>query len=148
MAAKQPELDPNNPQRKGNESTTSTDMTTTSQINGEVNIANLYPEYKDKPAVQVENPYTINGGGCMKEYNFMSYPRDFQIRGKNPLDAMRNGLIKLGNEDVDIYNQRKKMIVNIQKKSANRANKLHKFMIKIYRIDHPVYKYKLEFYKI
>lgn len=147
MSRKQPELDPNNPQKEGHEATTSTDMTTTSQINGELNIANLYPEFKDNPAVHVENPYTINGG-CMKQYNFMSNLREFQINGKNPLDAIRNGLIKLGNENLDIYNRRKRMTVNIQKNSANRTNKLHKFMIKIYRIEHPVYKYKLEFYKI
>lgn len=151
MSRKQPELDPNNPQKQGQESASSTSLTTTNQINGEINIANLYPQFKDKPAVLIENPYTINGGGCMNQYNFMSNSRKFQINGKNPLDAIRNGLIKLGNEDVDIYNQRKKMMINIQKQSANRknsTNKLHKFMIKIYRIEHPVYKYKLEFYKI
>lgn len=148
MSTKQPELDPNNPQKQGQESASSTNSTTTNQINGEINIANLYPQFKEKPAVPVENPYTINGGGSMKQYQFMSHPGKFQIHGKNPLDAIRNGLIKLENEDVDIYNRRKKMMINIQKNNVNRTNKLHKFMIKIYRIDHPVYKYKLEFYKI
>lgn len=146
MSRQEPQLDPDNPQKKGNEATSSTDMTTTNQLNGELNIDKLYPEVKDTQTVIYENPYTINGGGNMCQYKFMSKPGKFSIQGRNPLDALRNGLAKLESENKDIYNQRKQISVNLIKESK-RANKLHKFMVKIFRIDHPVYKYKIELWK-
>ena len=77
----------------------------------------------------------------------MSKPGQFPIHGKNPLDALRNGLAKLESENRNIYNRRKQISVNLQKESDNRENKLHKFMVKIYKIDHPVYRYKIELWK-
>ena len=146
MSRKEPELNPEDPQKKGNEASASTDATTSNQITGILNIDKLYP---DKPIlIHYENPYTINGGGagCMKQYRFMSKPRQFSVHGRNPMDALRNGLEKLENEDGDIYNRRKQISVNLQRES-NRANKIHKFMVKIFRINHPVYRYKIELWK-
>ena len=77
----------------------------------------------------------------------MSKPGKFGIQGKNPIDALRNGLVKLENENNNIYNQRKQITVNLQKE-GNRINKLHKFMVKIYRINHPVYRYKIELWQL
>jgi hypothetical protein len=146
MSKKEPELSPEDPQRKGNDQIVSTDSTAINQTNGELNIDKLYPNTKTL-AVLYENPYTINGGGCMKQYRFMSKPGEFQIPGRNPIDALRNGLAKLENENGDIYNRRRQISVNLQRESNNRANKLHKFMVKIFRIDHPVYRYKIELWK-
>jgi len=147
MSRKEPELYPDDPQKKGNDASNSTNMTATKQLNGELNIDKLYPEFSDKPAVLYENPYTINGGS-MRRYNFISKPGQFSIHGKNPLDALRNGLSKLETENRNIYNQRKQISVNLQKENSNRENKLHKFMVKIYKIDNPVYRYKIELWKI
>jgi hypothetical protein len=147
MSRKEPELSPEDPQKKGHDAMNSTNMTTNNQLNGELNIDKLYPELRSKPAVLYENPYTINGGGIMKPYHFMSKPGQFQIHGRNPLDALRNGLEKLENENRNIYNKRKQISVNLQKENNNRENKLHKFMVKIFKIDHPVYRYKIELWK-
>lgn len=147
MSRKEPQLNPEDPQKKGAESSTSTDMTAVNQVNGELNIDKLYPDVKP-PIVQYENPYTINGGGkCMNQYRFMSKPGYFPIQGRNPLDALRNGLLKLENDNRNIYNTRKQISVNLQKEDSNRVNKIHKFMVKIYKIDHPVYNYKIELWK-
>lgn len=144
MSRKEPELNPEDPQKKGNEASASTDATTTNQITGILNIDKLY---QDKPIlIHYENPYTINGGGYMKQYRFISKPGKFSIQGRNPMDALRNGLEKLENENGDIYNRRRQISVNLQRES-NRENKLHKFMIKIFRINHPVYRYKIELWK-
>jgi hypothetical protein len=146
MSKIEPHLNPDDPQRKGNEAINSTGTTTTNQLNGELNIDKLYPEIKDVVVVQYENPFSVNGGGCMKQYHFMSKPGNFPIYGKNPIDALRNGLNKLENNDRNIYNNRRQITVNLQRNS-NRANKQHKFMVKIFKIDHPVYKYKIEIWK-
>ena len=144
MSRKEPELNPDDPQRKGNDAATASDMTTTNQVTGILNIDKLYP---DKPnVIPYQNPYTIQGGGYMRKYKFISKPGQFSVQGRNPIDALRNGLAKLENENGDIYNQRKQITVNLQGES-NRTNKLHKFMVKIFRIDHPVYKYKIEIWK-
>jgi hypothetical protein len=147
MSRKEPQLNPEDPQKKGNDSINSTSMTTTNELNGELNIDKLYPEIKDKIVVPYENPYTINGGGYIKQYHFISKPGQFLINGRNPVEALRNGLEKLEKEDGNIYNRRKQMTVNLQRES-NRSNKLHKFIVKIFRIEHPVYKYKIEIWKI
>jgi hypothetical protein len=147
MSRKEPQLNPEDPQRLGNDSVNSTDMTTTNQLNGELNIDKLYPEVKDTQTIFYENPYIINGGGYMHQFRFISKPGQFSIQGRNPLDALKNGLARLENENRDIYNQKKRITVNLQKISNNRANKPHKFMVKIFRIDHPVYKYKIEIWK-
>jgi hypothetical protein len=147
MSRKEPQLNPEDPQQKGNEATSSTDMTATNQLNGELNIDKLYPEVKDTQTIIYENPYTINGGGYMPQFRFISKPGKFSIQGRNLLDALKNGLTKLENENRDIYNQKKKISVNLQKISINRENKIHKFMVKIFRIEHPVYKYKIEIWK-
>ena len=146
MSRVQPAMSPEDPQQKGADAMSSTDKTATEQINGSINIDKLYPDIRP-PVVQYESPFTINGGGCMKQYRFMSKPGEFPIPGRNPIDALRNGLAKLENENGDIYNRRKQITVNLQKESNNRANKLHKFMVKIFRIDHPVYRYKIELWK-
>jgi len=146
MSRAEPELSPEDPQKKGNDAVASTDMTTTNQANGELNIDKLYPDTKP-PAVLYESPYTVNGGGFIRKYRFMSKPGQFPIHGRNPLDALRNGLVKLESENRNIYNRRKQISVNLQKESDNRENKLHKFMVKIYKIDHPVYRYKIELWK-
>ena len=41
---------------------------------------------------------------------------------------------------------KKQISVNLQSES-NRSNKLHKLMVKIFKIDHPVYRYKIELWK-
>jgi hypothetical protein len=146
MSRVQPAMSPEDPQKKGADEISSTDKTATEQINGSINIDKLYPDTKPV-IVPYESPFTINGGGCMKQYRFMSKPGEFQIPGRNPIDALRNGLAKLENENGDIYNRRKQITVNLQRESNNRANKLHKFMVKIFRIDHPVYRYKIELWK-
>jgi hypothetical protein len=144
MSRKEPELNPDDPQRKGNDAAIASDMTTTNQVTGILNIDKLYP---DKPnVIPYQNPYTIQGGGYMRKYKFISKPGQFSVQGRNPIDALRNGLEKLENENGDIYNQRKQITVNLQGES-NRTNKLHKFMVKIFRIDHPVYRYKIELWK-
>ena len=140
---KQPELSPENPQKKGEDQASSTHSTITNQINGEANVKNLYPEIVDYPIIVPDNPYTINGG-CNRKYNFLSKNNSFQINGKSHLDAIRNGFIKLSIENSDIYN-RKRMTVNLQN---NRSTKLHKYLIKIIPIHHPLYKYKIEFYLV
>ena len=89
----------------------------------------------------------LDNSNAYKQYRFMSKPGEFPIPGRNPIDALRNGLAKLENENGDIYNRRKQITVNLQKENNNRANKLHKFMVKIFRIDHPVYRYKIELWK-
>lgn len=147
MSRKEPQLNPDNPQKKGNDQMTSTDMTTTNQLNGELNIDNLYPQIKPVQAVVYENPFTINGGSHRK-YNFISKQGKFPIHGRTPIDALRNGLEKLENENQNIYKNRKQISVNLQKESNNRSNKLHKFMVKIFRINHPVYRYKIEIWKL
>ena len=147
MSRKEPELNPEDPQKKGNDAVNSTSATTINQLNGELNIDKLYPEVKDIKIAPYENPYTIKGGGNISKYRFITKTGDFLIPGRNPMDALRNGLEKLENENKNIYNQRKKITVNLQKYSE-RANKLHKFMVKIFRIDHPVYKYKIEIWKL
>jgi|688.fasta_scaffold329398_1 hypothetical protein len=147
MSRTEPELNPENPQKKGNDAMNSTSMTTTNEINGGLNIDKLYPEIKDKKIVPYENPYTIQGGGKKNEYRFISKPGDFFIPGRNPMDALRNGLEKLENQNKNIYNQSKKITINLQKNSK-RANKIHKFMVKIFRIEHPIYKYKIEIWKL
>jgi hypothetical protein len=145
MSRKEPSMDPDNPQRRGAEASSATDATAIDQANGELNIDKLFP---NKPPVpQYESPYTVNGGSCMKKYRFISKPGEFSIPGRNPIDALRNGLTKLENENGDIYNRRKQISVNLQRESNNRGNKLHKFMVKIFRIDHPVYRYKIELWK-
>lgn len=147
MSRREPQLNPEDPQKKGNDAATSTDMTAVNQVNGELNIDKLYPDTMP-PVSQYENPFTINGGGkSMKQYRFMSKPGYFPIHGRNPLDALRNGLAKLENDNQNIYNTRKKISVNLQKEDSNRVNKIHKFMVKIYKIDHPVYRYKIELWK-
>lgn len=146
MSRVQPAMSPEDPQKKGADAMSSTDKTATEQVNGSINIDKLYPDTKP-PIVPHESPFNINGGGCMKQYRFMSKPGEFPIPGRNPIDALRNGLAKLENENGDIYNRRKQITVNLQKESNNRANKLHKFMVKIFRIDHPVYRYKIELWK-
>ena len=146
MSRVQPAMSPEDPQKKGADEISSTDKTATEQINGSINIDKLYPDTKPV-IVPYESPFTINGGGCMKQYRFMSKPGEFPIPGRNPIDALRNGLAKLENENGDIYNRRKQITVNLQRESNNRANKLHKFMVKIFRIDHPVYRYKIELWK-
>lgn len=146
MSNIEPELNPDDPQKKGNEASSSADASAGNQSNGILNIDKLYP---DKPIlIPYQNPYSINGGGGgnMKQYRFISKPGKFLIHGRNPMDALRNGLDKLENENGDIYNRRRQITVNLQKES-NRENKLHKFMIKIFRIDHPVYRYKIELWK-
>jgi hypothetical protein len=77
----------------------------------------------------------------------MSKPGDFPIFGRSPIDALRNGLQKLEEDNKNIYNQRKQITVNLQKEGNNMTNKLHKYMVKIFRIDHPVYRYKIELWK-
>ena len=146
MSRVQPAMSPEDPQKKGADAMSSTDKTATEQVNGSINIDKLYPDTKP-PIVPYESPFNINGGGCMKQYRFMSKPGEFPIPGRNPIDALRNGLAKLENENGDIYNRRKQITVNLQKESNNRANKQHKFMVKIFRIDHPVYRYKIELWK-
>jgi hypothetical protein len=144
MSRKEPELNPDDPQKKGNDAAATSDMTTTNQVTGILNIDKLYP---DKPiTTPYYNPYTIQGGGYMRKYKFISKPGQFSVQGRNTIDALRNGLAKLENENGDIYNQRKQITVNLQRES-NRTNKLHKFMVKIFRIDHPVYRYKIELWK-
>jgi len=145
MSIIQPELNPENPQKIGIDEADATDQTTANLINGNLGIDKLYPDTKSF-VIQYENPYTINGGSSI-QYRFMSKPGKFLIHGRNPMDALRNGLEKLENENRDIYNQIKKITVNLQRESNNRANKLHKFMVKIFRIDHPVYRYKIELWK-
>jgi hypothetical protein len=146
MSRIQPAIDPENPQKKGAEAMASTDATAVNQANGELNIEKLYPDTRP-PVIQYENPYTVNGGGGMKKYRFISKPGEFPIKGRNPMDALRNGLAKLENENGDIYNRRKQITVNLQRENNNRTNKLHKFMVKIFRIDHPVYRYKIELWR-
>jgi hypothetical protein len=146
MSRKEPQLNPEDSQKKGNDAINSTDITTTNQMNGELNIEKLYPDTKPIE-VQYENPYTINGGGHMRNYNFISKSGQFQIHGRNPIDALRNGLTKMENANKDIYKNKRQISVNLQKESNNRNNKLHKFMVKIFRINHPVYKYKIELWK-
>ena len=140
MSRKEPAMSPEDPQKKGDDAISSTDKTVTEQINGSINIDKLYPDIRP-PVVQYESPFTI------KQYRFMSKPREFPIPGRSPIDALRNGLVKLENENGDIYNRRKQITVNLQRENNNRANKLHKFMVKIFRIDHPVYRYKIELWK-
>jgi hypothetical protein len=146
MSRKEPQLNPEDSQKKGNDAINSTDITTTNQMNGELNIEKLYPDTKPIE-VQYENPYTINGGGHMRNYNFISKSGQFQIHGRNPIDALRNGLTKMENSNKDIYKNKRQISVNLQKESNNRNNKLHKFMVKIFRINDPVYKYKIELWK-
>jgi len=146
MSKKEPLLGPENPQKLGSDEISSTDKSTTDQVNGSINIERLFPDTRPPP-VPFVNPYSVNGGGCMKQYRFISKPGDFPIYGKNPIDALQNGLTKLENENGDIYNRRKQITVNLQRESKNRTNKLHKFMVKIFRIDHPVYRYKIELWK-
>jgi hypothetical protein len=144
MSRKEPELNPDDPQKKGNDAASASDMTTTNQVTGILNIDKLYP---DEPIViPYQNPYTIQGGGYMRKYKFISKPGQFSIHGRSPMDALRNGLEKLENENGDIYNRKKQISVNLQSES-NRSNKLHKFMVKIFKIDHPVYRYKIELWK-
>lgn len=145
MSKIEPHANPDDPQRQGIEEISSTSKSTTNQLNGELNIDKLFP-VQEKFVFKYENPYKIEGGGCMKQYRFLSKPGDFLIRGKNPMDALRNGLEKLESENGNIYNQKKQITVNLQRES-NRLNKIHKFMVKIFRIDHPVYKYKIEIWK-
>ena len=147
MSRIQPELSPEDPQKKGNYLATSTNITTTNQLNGEINIDKLYPEIKPKEAIIFENPYNINGGS-MRKYNFISKHGKFPIQGKTPIDALRNGLAKLENENQNIYKNRKQISVDLQKENNNRMNKLHKFMVKIYKINNPVYQYKIELWKL
>ena len=146
MSRVQPEMNPEDPQKKGADAMASTDATAVKQANGELNIDKLYRN-TTPPAVQFESPYNINGGSCMKQYRFMSKPGEFPVHGRSPIDALRNGLEKLENENRNIYNRRKQITVNLQREGNNRANKLHKFMVKIFRIDHPVYRYKIELWK-
>jgi hypothetical protein len=145
MSIIQPELNPENPQKKGIDEADATDQTTANLIDGNLAIDRLYPDTKSF-VIPHENPYTINGGSSI-QYQFISKPGKFLIHGRSPIDALRNGLAKLENENGDIYNQKKQITVNLQKKSNNRTNKLHKFMVKIFRIDHPVYRYKIELWK-
>ena len=147
MSRTEPELSPEDPQKKGIDEIDSTDTTTTNMVSGILNIDKLYPD-TTTPVIPYENPYTIKGGRYMQQYRFISKPGQFSIRGKNPLDALRNGLSKLENENKDIYNQRKQISVNLQKENKNRVNNLHKFMVKIFRIDHPTYRYKIELWKL
>jgi hypothetical protein len=146
MSKKEPLLGPENPQKMGSDEISSTDKTTTEQVNGSINIERLLPDTRPPP-VPFVNPYSVNGGGFMRQYRFISKPGNFQIYGKNPIDALQNGLTKLENKNRDIYNRRKKITVNLQREGNNRTNKLHKFMVKIFRIDHPVYRYKIELWK-
>ena len=146
MSRKEPSMNPEDPQKLGADAMSSTDKTVTEQINGSINIDKLFPDTKP-PIQQFENPYSVAGGGHIKQYRFMSKPGQFQISGKSPIDALRNGLAKLENENRNIYNRRKQLSVNLQREGNNRANKLHKFMVKIFRIDHPVYRYKIELWK-
>lgn len=144
MSRVQPSMNPEDPTRKGTEQINATEKNAINQENSLLNIDKLFP---DKPLVpQYESPYNVNGGGNMKKYRFMSKPGEFSISGRNPMDALQNGLVKLENENADFYNQRKQITVNLQKES-NRVNKIHKFMMKIFRIDHPVYRYKIELWK-
>lgn len=148
MSRVQPAMSPEDPQKKDTDSIDSTDATAINQANGELNIEKLYPNTK-QPVIQYESPYSINGGSAyMKQYRFISKPGKFQIPGKSPIDALRNGLEKLENENRNIYNRRKQLTVNLQREGNNRTNKLHKFMVKIFRIDHPVYRYKIELWKL
>jgi uncharacterized protein YifE (UPF0438 family) len=147
MSRIEPKMFPEDPQKKGTEVIDSTDSTAINQSNGELNIDKLYPDTRP-PVVQFESPYNINGGGFMKQYHFMSKPGEFPIKGRNLIDALKNGLSKLENQNRDIYNQKKQITVNLQRKSNNRENKLHKYMVKIFRIDHPVYRYKIELWKL
>jgi hypothetical protein len=146
MSRKEPELNPEDPQKKGNEAINSTSMSTSNEINGGLNVDKLYPEIKEKEVKVYENPYTITGGGNIRQYRFISKPNDFLIEGKNPMDALRNGLNRLENDNKNIYNEKRKIKVNLQRFS-NRSNKIHKFMVKIFKINHPVYKYKIEIWK-
>jgi len=145
MSIIQPELNPENPQKIGNDKADATDQTTANLIDGNLGIDRLYPDKKSF-VIPYENPYTINGGSSI-QYRFISKPGNFLIHGRSPIDALRNGLEKMENENGDIYNRRKQITVNLQKEGNNRANKLHKFMVKIFRIDHPVYRYKIELWK-
>ena len=137
--------EPDDPQKKGNDAVAASNSTTTNQVSGILNIDKLYP---DKPIIiPYQNPYTIHGGGYIRQYRFISKPGQFSVQGRNLMDALRNGLEKLENENRDIYNSRKQISVNLQRES-NRINKLHKFMVKIFRINHPVYHYKIELWKL
>lgn len=146
MSRKEPQMSPEDPQKKGADAMASTDATVINQANGQLNIDKLYPDTKP-PVVQHENPFNINGGGRTRKYKFISKPGKFAIHGKNPVDALQNGLAKLESENGNIYNRKKQITVNLQKESNNRANKMHKFMVKIFKIDHPVYRYKIELWK-
>jgi hypothetical protein len=141
-----PQFNPDNPQKIGTDYIISTDLSAINQANGELNIEKIYPITRPI-VVPYDNPYNINGGSRIHKYHFMSKPGKFGIQGKNPIDALRNGLVKLENENNNIYNQRKQITVNLQKE-GNRINKLHKFMVKIYRINHPVYRYKIELWQL
>jgi hypothetical protein len=145
MSIKEPELNPDDPQKKGNDAIAASNSTTTNQVSGILNIDKLYP---DKPIIiPYQNPYTIHGGGYIRQYRFISKPGQFSVQGRNLMDALRNGLEKLENDNIDIYNSRKQISVNLQRES-NRINKIHKFMVKIFRINHPVYHYKIELWKL
>ena len=146
MSRKEPAMNPEDPQKLGADSMSSTDKTATEQINGSINIEKLFPDTKP-PIPAYESPYSVAGGGCMKQYRFMSKPGEFPIFGRSPIDALRNGLEKLEEDNKDIYNRKKQITVNLQREGNNRTNKLHKFMVKIFRIDHPVYRYKIELWK-
>ena len=146
MSRKEPAMNPEDPQKLGADSMSSTDKTATEQINGSINIEKLFPDTKP-PIPAYESPYSVAGGGSMKQYRFMSKPGDFPIFGRSPIDALRNGLQKLEEDNKNIYNQRKQITVNLQKEGNNMTNKLHKYMVKIFRIDHPVYRYKIELWK-
>jgi hypothetical protein len=149
MSRKEPQFNPDDPQRMGTESINSTDLGAINQVNGELNIEKIYPDTRP-PVVEYDNPYTIVGGKRtkMNKYNFISKSGKFGIQGKNQIDALKNGLLKLESENRNIYNQKKQITVNLQKESNNRINKLHKFMIKIFRIDNPVYHYKIEIWEL
>jgi len=140
---KEPALNPENPQKKGEEESIATQLTMLNQIGSLSNINNVYPKNNDIKMVVPNNQYTINGG-CNRKYNFLLKNNSFQINGKSHLDAIRNGFMKLSNENSDIYNRRR-MTVNIQN---NKSTKLHKYLIKIIPIQHPLYKYKIEFYLV
>ena len=90
MSRIEPKMFPDDPQKKGIEVIDSTDLTAINQSNGELNIDKLYPDTRP-PVIKFESPYNINGGGFIKQYNFISKSGKFPIQGKNLIDALKNG---------------------------------------------------------